>query len=428
MLESLEKCPSKTEELSAELIEKYVLPLFSGAELSGFKESNRREKCVSSGNGYKYLFIKLKSNDSYRLKVMRAQPFLKDDKKLLELIIDEFAKISDLDIENIYKEKLYLNALEIAISKNLADGFSEVLSRIINKLSNWSERTYEGGRVSFGFIVDFEKESTESPKRKKFLDFDEILGDDFSAVLTDGVLSWMVFDKNGVALSHEVHQPLTDQDILCPLRFGSLANTTSEKRVGIVLLSNGEILLIKNKELKLAKRRGAWRSFHHEATMKQMTANSSYTNDDIIKAIYLTSLDVSFGRSGGCICYTRKSSETKLYQAKVIDDKDLLVREESIKSTTIWKIVDGQKFNHLERKLRQEIMGIDGATIIDHEGKVITSGSIISIPSGSTGGGRLAATKALSKYGIAIKISEDGMIQGFRHPEHKDVIKLFSIA
>ena len=35
------------------------------------------------------------------------------------------------------------------------------------------------------------------------------------------------------------------------------------------------------------------------------------------------------------------------------------------------------------------------------------------IDGGSDGGGRLAATKELAKYGLAIKISEDGGIQGF---------------
>ena len=57
---------------------------------------------------------------------------------------------------------------------------------------------------------------------------------------------------------------------------------------------------------------------------------------------------------------------------------------------------------------------MDGATIIDFDGTIVAVGAILKIEAGSTGGGgRLAATKGLSKYGVSIKISQDGIMQGF---------------
>lgn len=94
-----------------------------------------------------------------------------------------------------------------------------------------------------------------------------------------------------------------------------------------------------------------------------------------------------------------------------------------IKSANIIKIIGGRKFYNLDRKLRLELMGIDGATIVDAEGEILAVGAIIKIEAGSTGGGRLAAAKTLSKYGMSIKISNDGRIEGFRMDKQKLRVK-----
>ena len=57
---------------------------------------------------------------------------------------------------------------------------------------------------------------------------------------------------------------------------------------------------------------------------------------------------------------------------------------------------------------------MDGATVLTHTGEVLTAGSIVRVPGGSTGGGRRAAALQLSKLGLAVKISADGPITGFR--------------
>jgi DNA integrity scanning protein DisA with diadenylate cyclase activity len=65
--------------------------------------------------------------------------------------------------------------------------------------------------------------------------------------------------------------------------------------------------------------------------------------------------------------------------------------------------------------MRQELLSMDGATILRHTGEVVTAGAIVRVPGGSSGGGRRAAAMQLSKLGLAIKISEDGPISGFRN-------------
>ena len=83
------------------------------------------------------------------------------------------------------------------------------------------------------------------------------------------------------------------------------------------------------------------------------------------------------------------------------------------------KLIVGRKFQELDRKFRQELIAIDGAVVVDYDVKILAVGAIIKIEAGSSGGGRLAAAKTLSNYGISIKISNDGSIQGFKMDRNK---------
>jgi len=69
-------------------------------------------------------------------------------------------------------------------------------------------------------------------------------------------------------------------------------------------------------------------------------------------------------------------------------------------------------FSKIYRKLRAELIGLDGACIINKQGEIKSFGAIVKSAAGSSGGGRGAAAKRLSTYGgFAIKISTDGYIE-----------------
>jgi hypothetical protein len=62
---------------------------------------------------------------------------------------------------------------------------------------------------------------------------------------------------------------------------------------------------------------------------------------------------------------------------------------------------------------------MDGATILDYQGHILAAGAIVKVKAGSEGGGRLAASKGLSKYGLGIKISSDGAIRAFKREANR---------
>ena len=91
------------------------------------------------------------------------------------------------------------------------------------------------------------------------------------------------------------------------------------------------------------------------------------------------------------------------------------------------KIISGRKFHELDRTLLAELVAIDGAIVVDYDGTIIAAGAIIKIEAGSLGGGRLAATKSMAKYGVAIKVSQDGIMQGFSADKHGKVKQIFNV-
>lgn len=393
-----------------ELILSYLIPLFSGSNIKSETPSTKGEDIVAFDKGYSSILVKPKHESDYRLQMSRAQPFEKGDEQLVRFIIQELVEVSEINISDHYKSKLQYLSIEKAICQFLLKDYAETLLALLQLLSYWSERTYEGRRASFGYVL-----SVHDKKPEKEINFKQFLYEDFAALLTDGMDSWLVLNQDGCIIQHETDDTPKCLNTYSPLRFMKIAESCEENRIG-VSLSNGEILIFKNKQLKFAKRRGAWRSFNHDSVIQQMAGGSSYSNLEVRKAIYQTALDVSFSRTGGCIAYLKKTIYQKKFDEHV-DSKDKVSHssnEKNIKATTLHEIIKGKKFHELDRKFRLELVGIDGATIIDYEGNIVAVGAIIKIEPGSTGGGRLAASETLSSFGVALKISEDGEIKCFK--------------
>jgi hypothetical protein len=67
-----------------ELVEAYIIPIFSGAYIKGETPSSKSEHIVASSNGYSSILVKPMQKDDYRFQISRAQPFEKGDEKLVE--------------------------------------------------------------------------------------------------------------------------------------------------------------------------------------------------------------------------------------------------------------------------------------------------------------------------------------------------------
>lgn len=387
----------------------HIVGLFPGSTVSTGPGNDKQQKYAVFSKGQTQ--IRIKEIDGESFFISRAQPFTTQELKIIHNTIQIANEYSDLDLDT----QIYLNAgsLSRMVARSLVDNDSEFetfLSLIIDTLEKWSAQTYEGTRISTSFGIDTGNVHAGS-------EFEAFIKEEFSKVLSNGYDTIIEFSKHGNLLGYIGLNELSDPK-RAPFRYSSFENYTSGNgKYAFVLNRNGEILVFRDGELFFSKRRGEWRLFTHESVLTQLSFGSRKADQGLREAIYLSALDVSFARCGGCIGFIQKSELRNLQKANVLKTDDWLPSGSSEKTKALRKFIANNKFHKLDRRLRQEILGIDGATVIDYEGNILAAGTILNISQGETrsagGGARLAAARALSKYGYSLKISEDGEIRAF---------------
>lgn len=431
-----------------EFLQENILTLFTGSEIFGEEPSSVRDTLVVQGAGGS-IQVKFEKTDDYRIIIKRIQPFKAFEISLVRFIVAEMKSVLSFgNVSREYLKKFEQFAIEKAICSAVSSSNSKLLFELIDRMSKWGSRTYEGKRPELGFVISSGKAAKNTNTN---LHIFEMLDNDFSAVLSDGKNTCLELTSDGYLIQYLNATQKRDQNLYAPYGFLKMAGMATGTKVAIVLQANGDILLFKNKMLVFAKKRGKWISFSHEEIINLLAERGQTSVEEIRKSIYISSLDTSFAGTGGCIVHLSREEDSSVlkhinkydiliedyYIKKVNEDisqsffseireeaevksfYEFLKEERCVKIAGLRKIINNKKFHELDRKLRQELIAIDGATIIDTEGNIIAIGAIIQIEAGSTGGGRLAATKTLSKYGVAVKISADGTIQGFRMDKQK---------
>lgn len=422
------------------LVTKLIIPLFTGSQIIGEEESSARDLEVAQGTNGTVL-LKPHKSDEYRLILKRSQPFKTNDVSLIRTIVLELVKISEYGIEEEqYIKKLQTTAIEKAICQAVSEKASNTLLGIVASALKWSNRTYEGKRISFGIIIN-QNEKIDEPSEN--LHYSKVLTQDFFALLTDGKNSCIEFDINGYLIGYKPFERLRSMPTSSPLDYINISKFCNEARIGVALTNLGDLLIFTNRELKFAYRKGLWSSYCHEEIIQLLSNKTSHTIKEIRKAVYYTALDCSFSNTGGCLVYLFKDKSEQALSHIDINDiispehyemkkeqpllealkhsaheqikdynyDEFLNRDACTKANALKCMIKGKKFHELSRKFRAEMLAMDGATIVDYDGTIIATGAIVKIEAGSSGGGRLAATKTLARYGVAIKISMDGMMQ-----------------
>lgn len=450
-----------TKEVFIKYVQELVLPLFTGSYIAGEDVSSNRDNEVAQGASGTML-VKPHKEDEYRLIIKRSQPFKNADIELMRAIIFELDQINDYGIEDrTYINRLQALAMEKAICKSLTEVSSDTLLGVIAELDRYARKTYEGKSIKFGLIIN---EYNNCQNKTPNLHYSNLFKKDFFSVLSNGIQSCIEVDKEGYILGHILLEKLRFVPTITPYEYNGIAKYCNDKRVGVVLLEGGEILLFKNHELMYSKKRGVWGSYCHDEIIQLLSNRTTHTIKEIRKQIYFTSLDCSFAGTGGCLAYLNKdeieNALTHIDINDIMDEKYFEIKKQQLleesrklynigkpipiaedatyeqfitekkicKSACLKECIQDKKFHELNRKFREEIVGVDGATIIDHDGTIVAVGAIIQIEAGSSGGGRLAATKTLAKYGVAIKVSADGIMQAFiKDKKNNNVKSIFTV-
>ena len=240
-----------TKEVFIKYVQELILPLFTGSHIAGEDVSTNRDSEVAQGNGGTML-VKPHKEDEYRLIIKRSQPFKNNDIELMHAIIAELDKISEYGIEDqTYKQRLQTLAMEKAICNSLSEVSSDVLLGVIQELDKYARKTYEGHTISFGIIIN---EYNNCSERVDTLYYANLFKRDFFTVISNGMQSCIEIDKEGYLLGHVMFEKLRFVPTISPYDYIGVAKYCNEKRVGIILLDSGEILLFKNHELMYSKK------------------------------------------------------------------------------------------------------------------------------------------------------------------------------
>jgi hypothetical protein len=399
------------EERFREITAQFIQPLFTGAELGSDNAPKTSRKLVSYVDQCTIAF-RPTPDAPYRLTLKRSQPFEEADADVVKAFIVILRTLQPL-WEKASLRDLIRASMHRVIARAMTGPSDETrplrstIADVLLQFESWAEQTYEGRRISAAIGLE------PAVVKGAGVAISEVYQEDFGAVLAAGLETFLTVSADGFVSSYE---PLPTQapnidHLFAPLRFARIAEWTESGRIGIGLNRNGEILVFKDKALVFCKRRGSWHHFTHSAVIKRIALERAIPSD-VCSAIYETALDVSFARSGGCIAVVRRTQADDFREGGVVAKNDLIATGSGVKARCLREVI-GTPFQDLDRRLRAEILAIDGATVLSYQGEVLAAGAIVKVPAGSSGGGRLAATKALAHYGLAMKISSDGAIRVF---------------
>ena len=339
----------------------------------------------------------------------------------------------------------------LSITANIEE--ATLTGQIIEALETWSMKAYEGRKIPFGIIIDF-NEKDSAAYRNSYLSF---LSSKNSAAFTDGVFSAILLNSKGNIVRHlslrSQHSRPPKESLysvsLSPTRFSSFSIVCQKQRLGIMLLTNGDILIFGQAQLKFARREGRWIAYNYSAFVRpcfdrllqykahRSSNKANHSAETLSKCVYITMLDVSFAHTGACLAIldfakykpqieeilgigliehelsspmpNARFTPEQLFQ---LQEKQAIIRQLVDYRLTSKGALVTRKLPQIEDKLRTELLSLDGATVIDKHGYLRAVGSILSVKPGSEEGGRMAAARTLSQYGFAVKISEDGAITG----------------
>jgi hypothetical protein len=394
-----------------EMLLSYLVPMFAGSELepSPIPCDIDAAMVVTEADGI--LLVRTDSVWPYCFRLRRTHPFDESDVRIARQFVRALGEklvASEQPFFEYLIDKCPQDVVAWSMQHRTMD--DALLPTIITTLQKWASQTYEGGRISVSIGVDCAPE----PSRISSVHLHDVVSRDYAKVLSNGMDTILVVSPSGHVVEHvalraksSTYEHTSDASF-APNRYLPLAEWAKATRVALALNRQGEILLFKGQQLQFAFRRGTWSHFSHQALIARMGGSTEQRR--LMRAVYVSCLDISFARTGGCIAVANGRNANKV--SDYLNSGDLLASRKTDKATLLKHLI-GQPFQEIPRPIREEMAALDGAVVLDRKGIVMAAGAIVRVPGGSEGGGRRAAAKALSRLGLAVKVSSDGAITAF---------------
>jgi DisA bacterial checkpoint controller nucleotide-binding len=280
-----------------------------------------------------------------------------------------------------------------------------------------SEQSYENKALAFGCIIDVDahEEGEYAKFPRQFL-----VAKKYKA-LSDGFRTAYRVSGGGQLLEFVDLEMFEDRDLTghnyYPIWAERVARSSRDRRYGIVLSRQGDMLVFDGGSLRFTYRNGRWQYWNHNHILNLLRDRakaqkvSSKTINAVIVAIYLGALDVSFRRSGGLfvILHNRRNLRQIVRFGDAIGDSSRSLADKDFDS-----VLQGEKIQNIDPVTLVELAALDGAIVVRNDGAILAYGAVLSPKNAGrlrgTEGSRTKAAIGASNYGLAIKISSDGDI------------------
>jgi hypothetical protein len=189
----------------------------------------------------------------------------------------------------------------------------------------------------------------------------------------------------------------------------------------LVLTTNGEIKVFARGVQAFSLLNGRWRLT--DLAWKYRRWADAVQNVALANLVFQVALDLADSRSGGLFVILDDAASAN----GLVSQTDLLTQSEpetlagraADPKRSVYYLLNGRRATDLRPAVLRTLAALDGGTVVDREGRLLAFGTILPhhndvqtmrLPQG---GGRSVAALAASRYGQALKISEDGIISFF---------------
>ncbi len=310
-------------------------------------------------------------------------------------------------------------------------GKQDRVADAIEVLRSSALTTHENRRVSTGALLLHKGSVTPPPAGIQALRYSSALTSirSFSR-LCDGISTVALVDGRGhwIDIIDLEQWSETAQAAALPLPGPSAYRAHCQATLGngslcLVLTPNGEIRAFARGLQVLSFLNGRWRLTDLE--WKYRCWAEAVGDEELARLVLQVALDLADSRRGGLfvILDDPRSVTSLVSPGDLLAHAELATQALSADAKAgVYYLLNGRRTTDLRPAVLRTLAAIDGGIVLDREGKLLAFGAILrhhneggalhdSFPQG---GGRSVAAVSASTYGLALKISEDGIVSFFK--------------
>ncbi len=370
-----------------------------------------------------------------RLQLKSHVPFSYFDQQLADAILMAHSismdKIIDIEYDGLaYHFFEFLEHLIISIYVSLiaSDSWNRELSEktisgIFDFLRALSGKHYEGSPVEVSLSLLPKRFRKKTPAKP--VNLSELLNSKKTLSLFRGNRHLLECDIEGKVYNLRTLKPYPDNGLLkyapihvAPYEYQPTFNYSRKERALVFILNrHGDILVSLEGGLILSRNENVWKIINPESFIASITSAVSEFHEEskgesLIDAfsIYLGMLSFSLRnqRRGGLLVVAERNDIAKMISEKV-SEKD---SPEFFYQSNF----SGRVLPDLSVSMFCNLIALDGATLIDPNGVILGFGAILNTGQrqSKSEGARTRAAEYASRFGLALKVSEDGPISLYK--------------